>query len=284
MILLIDPVRHKAAKIADRTILVRPGGDFDLAMGAAALLFERGQRRSGCAVLIATISRSSARSRRRAPPTDWARAADVSVEDVSAVASALAEKPCSIQVGWGMGRRMNGSGIVRALDALCASQRQHRHSRRRRVVLFQAARRLRHVVPEEERRPARSPSRSSAPGILEAKDPPDPRGLGHRGEPGRDAAGLGDGRPRARDARARRRRGSVPDGHGPPRALSSCPRRRSSRTTISSARTATTGSGPRRPRSRRPPGVMSRPRDRPGARGRASTRGPEEEKRRFPRR
>jgi anaerobic selenocysteine-containing dehydrogenase len=42
----------------------------------------------------------------------------VGLDDVDAVASALAEKPCSIQVGWGMGRRMNGSAIVRALDAL----------------------------------------------------------------------------------------------------------------------------------------------------------------------
>src|SRR5262245_24735090 len=30
------------------------------------------------------------------------------------------EKPTAILVGWGMGRRLNGAGIVRALDALCA--------------------------------------------------------------------------------------------------------------------------------------------------------------------
>ncbi len=41
-------------------------------------------------------------------------------EDVAAIAGALADRPCSIQVGWGMGRRMNGSAIVRALDALGA--------------------------------------------------------------------------------------------------------------------------------------------------------------------
>src|SRR4029079_13322075 len=30
------------------------------------------------------------------------------------------EKPTAILVAWGMGRRVNGAGIVRALDALCA--------------------------------------------------------------------------------------------------------------------------------------------------------------------
>jgi anaerobic selenocysteine-containing dehydrogenase len=50
----------------------------------------------------------------------WAAAAGVSADEVDVLASALAGKPCSIQVGWGMGRRMNGAGIVRVLDALGA--------------------------------------------------------------------------------------------------------------------------------------------------------------------
>ncbi len=118
-ILLIDPIHHKAARVADRTILVRPGGDFDLAMGVAAMLFETADAdpdaASFCDGFAAFRALASSRS-----PADWARAADVSVEDVAAVAAALAERPCSIQVGWGMGRRMNGSAIVRALDALGA--------------------------------------------------------------------------------------------------------------------------------------------------------------------
>jgi anaerobic selenocysteine-containing dehydrogenase len=116
-ILLIDPVRHKAEKVADRTILVRPGGDFDLAMGAAALLFARGQTDPAAPSYCDGFAEFRALALSRSP-ADWARAADVRFEDLEAVASALAEKPCSIQVGWGMGRRMNGSGIVRALDAL----------------------------------------------------------------------------------------------------------------------------------------------------------------------
>src|SRR5258706_3345931 len=42
-VVLIDPVRHKTSNLADETILVRPGGDFHLAMGAAALLFAKGE-------------------------------------------------------------------------------------------------------------------------------------------------------------------------------------------------------------------------------------------------
>jgi anaerobic selenocysteine-containing dehydrogenase len=118
-VFLVDPVRHKSEKLADRFIAPRPGGDFDLAMGVAARLFERNATDptapSYCdhfdAFRALALSRSAAA---------WAAAAGVSAEEVDALASALAEKPCSIQVGWGMGRRMNGAGIVRALDALGA--------------------------------------------------------------------------------------------------------------------------------------------------------------------
>jgi anaerobic selenocysteine-containing dehydrogenase len=118
-VILVDPIRHKAEKLADRTILVRPGGDFDLAMGVAARLFEAGgvvpDAEGFCDDFAAFRALATSRS-----AAEWAKAADVGVEDVDAIASALAERPCSIQVGWGMGRRMNGSAIVRALDALGA--------------------------------------------------------------------------------------------------------------------------------------------------------------------
>ena len=118
-VLLVDPIHHKAARVADRTILVRPGGDFDLAMGVAARLFETGGADPDAALFCDDFAefRALATSRSAA---DWARAADVGLEDVDAIAAALRERPCSIQVGWGMGRRMNGSAIVRALDALGA--------------------------------------------------------------------------------------------------------------------------------------------------------------------
>ncbi len=118
-ILLIDPVRHRAASLADRVIQPRPGGDFHLALAAAARLFETGRTDPAAPSFCDGFEsfRSLVLSR---PAAEWARDADVSAEDVDALADALAARPCSIQVGWGMGRRMNGSAIVRALDALGA--------------------------------------------------------------------------------------------------------------------------------------------------------------------
>jgi anaerobic selenocysteine-containing dehydrogenase len=118
-VLLVDPVRHKSERIADLFIAPRPGGDFDLAMGVAARLFETRttdpEAPSYCDHVDAF--RSLALSRTVAA---WAEAAGVSSDEIDVLASALAGRPCSIQVGWGMGRRMNGSAIVRALDALGA--------------------------------------------------------------------------------------------------------------------------------------------------------------------
>jgi anaerobic selenocysteine-containing dehydrogenase len=118
-IVLIDPVRHKTTNLADATILVRPGGDFDLAMGAAAVLFARGEVSEAAASFCDDFERFRALALSRTPD-EWAARAGVSTEEAALVADLLAARPCSIQVGWGMGRRMNGSAIVRALDALCA--------------------------------------------------------------------------------------------------------------------------------------------------------------------
>ncbi len=118
-VVLIDPVRHRTATLADAYVAPRPGGDLALALGVAALLFGTGRvvpdAPSFCEGFEAF--RALALSRR---PEAWAREADVPPEALEIVASALSERPCNIQVGWGMGRRTNGSSIVRALDALGA--------------------------------------------------------------------------------------------------------------------------------------------------------------------
>jgi anaerobic selenocysteine-containing dehydrogenase len=50
---------------------------------------------------------------------EWCSQADVSLESAQDLARRLGpEKPAAILVGWGMGRRINGAGAVRALDAL----------------------------------------------------------------------------------------------------------------------------------------------------------------------
>ncbi len=118
-ILLVDPVRQKSDRLADRVILPRPGGDFDLAMGVAARLFETDATDPAAPGYCDHFDAFRALALSR-DVDGWARAAGVSADDVGLLASALADRPCSIQVGWGMGRRMNGSSIVRALDALGA--------------------------------------------------------------------------------------------------------------------------------------------------------------------
>jgi anaerobic selenocysteine-containing dehydrogenase len=118
-VLLVDPVRHKSEKLADVVILPRPGGDFALAMGVASRLFETGATDPAAPSYCDHFDEFRALACAR-PAAAWAKAAGVAPAEVDVLASALAEKPCAIQVGWGMGRRVNGAGIVRALDALGA--------------------------------------------------------------------------------------------------------------------------------------------------------------------
>jgi anaerobic selenocysteine-containing dehydrogenase len=118
-IALIDPVRHKTASLADLVVLPRPGGDFHLALAVAARLFETGRTDPAAPSYCDELEEFRALALSKGSG-EWAREADVSPGDVEAIAAMLAGRPCSIQVGWGMGRRMNGSAIVRALDTLGA--------------------------------------------------------------------------------------------------------------------------------------------------------------------
>jgi anaerobic selenocysteine-containing dehydrogenase len=118
-IVLIDPVRHKTASLCDTYIAPRPGGDLALALGLAALLFETGRVVPGAASFCEGFDafRSLALSN---TPGGWAEEAGVGPDTLGLLASTLCDRPCNIQVGWGMARRTNGSAIVRALDALGA--------------------------------------------------------------------------------------------------------------------------------------------------------------------
>ncbi|MBK6403787.1 MAG: molybdopterin-dependent oxidoreductase [Holophagales bacterium] len=118
-LVLIDPIRHKTAALADDYLAPRPGGDLSLALGVAALLFETGRVVEGAASFcegfdaFRTLALSNS-------PAGWADDAGVPPRALELLAATLCERPCNIQVGWGMGRRTNGSSIVRALDALGA--------------------------------------------------------------------------------------------------------------------------------------------------------------------
>ena len=115
----VDPVRTKTTTIADRYVQVRPGADFALAMAVAAVCFARGfvdpRAPSYCDGFDGFRALATSRG-----VDAWCAEADLHVEEAEAIAAALGDGPTAILVGWGMGRRGNGSGVVRALDALAA--------------------------------------------------------------------------------------------------------------------------------------------------------------------
>jgi anaerobic selenocysteine-containing dehydrogenase len=117
---LIDPVWHRTATLCERTIAVRPGGDFALAMAVALRLHEQGKWTPRAAEFCDHLPAFTALCQRQSVQ-GWAAQADVTLAEVDHIAQALsAGSPATILVGWGMGRRKNGVAIVRALDALGA--------------------------------------------------------------------------------------------------------------------------------------------------------------------
>ncbi len=118
-VVLVDPVHHRTAELADRYWQPRPGGDFALAMATARLLFERGWIHDDAARWCDHLAGFRALAESQAVAA-WCRDADVPAEAADDLAVRMHGGPTTILVGWGMGRRSNGAGIVRALDALGA--------------------------------------------------------------------------------------------------------------------------------------------------------------------
>ncbi len=119
-IVLIDPVHHRTAAIADLTIQNRPASDFALAMAVAQVLFARGWVDPGAAAYCDHLDDFRALAAQR-PLAAWCAEADVEPARAEDLARRLGpEKPAAILVGWGLGRRANGAATVRALDALAA--------------------------------------------------------------------------------------------------------------------------------------------------------------------
>src|SRR5262245_43194069 len=117
---LVDPVHHKTASLCDLFVQPRPGGDFALAMAVARVLFEEGWTDPDAARYCDHLDEFRALAESRSTSA-WCADADVPLSTARELARRLGPgKPCAILVGWGMGRRVNGAGIVRALDALGA--------------------------------------------------------------------------------------------------------------------------------------------------------------------
>jgi anaerobic selenocysteine-containing dehydrogenase len=116
---LIDPVHHRTATLCESFHQPRPGGDLALALAVARVLFERGWIDPEGARACENVDGFRALAMARTVEEHCAEA-DVAASVAEELAGRLRERPCAILVGWGMGRRVNGAAIVRALDALSA--------------------------------------------------------------------------------------------------------------------------------------------------------------------
>jgi anaerobic selenocysteine-containing dehydrogenase len=116
---LIDPVHHRTASLCQQYWQPRPGGDFALAMAVARRLFDRDLVDPAAEHYCDNLGKFRELAATRDAGA-WCRDADVPLEAADDLADRMADGPTAILVGWGMGRRENGGGIVRALDALGA--------------------------------------------------------------------------------------------------------------------------------------------------------------------
>jgi anaerobic selenocysteine-containing dehydrogenase len=118
-LVLVDPVHHRTVEECEQYWQPKPGGDFALAMAVARLIFERGWAHAEARSWCDHLDEFRALAERK-PVAAWCAEADVPVACAEDLAARLHDGPATILVGWGMGRRLNGGGIVRALDALGA--------------------------------------------------------------------------------------------------------------------------------------------------------------------
>lgn len=117
----LDPVFNaKNAALTDRFHSVRPGCDGYLALGVARAIFDAGLEDR------ASLDRCDGEEGFRALAArqdveGWAALAGVERAVVDDLVDVYARtKPAALFVGWGMGRRANGSATIRLLDALGA--------------------------------------------------------------------------------------------------------------------------------------------------------------------
>lgn len=118
-IVSIDPLHHKSSSLADCSMQLRPGSDYELAMGVARVLFDSCQVHPDAPDYCDNFDAYRALVH-QCDVAQWAAKTDLSEADVRLLAERFAEGPTAILVGWGMQRRQRGGAIVRALDALCA--------------------------------------------------------------------------------------------------------------------------------------------------------------------
>ena len=113
-IVMIDPVRHRGADLAELFVQPRPGGDIALALGIARRLFETGKTDPLAASYCDHLDAFRALAFSRELDA-FAALADVTPAQIDSIAELYAAGPSAILVGWGMQRKANGSATVRLL-------------------------------------------------------------------------------------------------------------------------------------------------------------------------
>ena len=118
-LVLIDPVHHRTAQLCEAHHALMPGGDAALAMAVARVLFDRDWIDPAASEYCDGLDEFERLVRSRSI-SSWCAMAGLSVDVARDLAARLHDGPTAILVGWGMGRRVNGGAIVRAVDALGA--------------------------------------------------------------------------------------------------------------------------------------------------------------------
>lgn len=119
-LVLVDPAHHRTAELCQLVIQPAPGGDAALAFGVARWLLDADALDPRAKDYCEGWGEYETLLRSRSVD-EWAALAQVSPEQVRTFANVYAQGPSAILVGWGMGRRLNGGSIVRAVDALAAA-------------------------------------------------------------------------------------------------------------------------------------------------------------------
>ena len=118
-VVLIDPIHHQTTSVSDCYVQPRPGGDAAIALGIAACLLESGGWDPGASGYCDYHDEFQQLVRSRSP-REWARAADITLDELRMLATEWDNGPTCSLIGWGLQRRRFGATSIRAIDALVA--------------------------------------------------------------------------------------------------------------------------------------------------------------------
>jgi len=170
-IVLIDPVHHQTTSIADLYVQPRPGSDAAIALGIARWLFVHDRADPAASDYCDHLDefRSLTFSKSIA---EWAAVADISTEQLTALAEAYSTGPTCSMIGWGLGRRRHGAATIRAIDALAAVSGNLGIAGGGSSFYFVRRDAFDCSFAESSVAPRRIPEPLLGPGILAATDPP----------------------------------------------------------------------------------------------------------------